>query len=62
MLKHVYNSDTHHHQDREPSIQKLCKSLGKTNISYPLIHTLTSAYQGMRNLSFSKHFAYALYG
>ena len=29
----------------------------KTNISYPLIHTRTSAYQGVRNVCFSQNLA-----
>ena len=32
----------------------------KTNVSYPLIHTRTCAYQGVRNVSFSENFAYVL--
>ena len=32
----------------------------KTNISDPLIRTLTCAYQGVRNISFSENVAYVL--
>ena len=32
----------------------------RTNISYPLMRTLTCAYQGVRNISFSKNFACVL--
>ena len=32
----------------------------KTNISYPLMRRRTCAYQGVRNVSFSENFAYAL--
>ena len=38
------------------------KIFEKTNISYPLIHTRTCAYQGVRNVSFSENFAHVLNG
>ena len=34
----------------------------KTNMSYPLIRTNMCVYQGVRNVSFSGHFAYGLNG
>ena len=34
------------------------KIFHKTNISYPLIRARTCAYQGVRNVKFSKNFAY----
>ena len=34
----------------------------KSNISNPLIHTRTCAYQGVRNVSFSENLAYVLNG
>ena len=37
-----------------------CQILQKTNISYPLISTRTSVYQGVRTISFLQHFAYVL--
>ena len=36
------------------------KIFRKTNISYPLIHTCTYTYHGLRNFSFSGYFAYVL--
>ena len=36
------------------------KIFGKANISYPLIHTLTCVYHGVKNFSFSENFAYLL--
>ena len=36
--------------------------LQKTIISYPLISTRTSAYQGVRNVSFSENISYLLNG
>ena len=41
-------------------IQELRKIFRKTNISYPLIRTLTCAYQRTRNISFPEHFAQVL--
>ena len=38
------------------------KIFRKTNVSYLLIRTPTCAYQGVRNVSFSKNFAYVLNG
>ena len=38
------------------------KIFGKTNISNPLKRTRTCAHQGVRNVSFSENFAYALNG
>ena len=35
----------------------LAKFFWKTNISYPLIYTSTSACHGVRNVSFPKNFA-----
>ena len=32
----------------------------KTNISYPLIHIRTYEYQGVRNVGFSKNFAFVM--
>ena len=32
----------------------------KTKISYPLVRTRACAYQGVRNVTFSEHFAYVL--
>ena len=40
-----------------PYVHKIFR---KTNISYPLIHTPTCAYQGVRNNNFSENFAYVL--
>ena len=34
----------------------------KTNISYPLIQTLTCAYEGVRNVSLLENFANVLNG
>ena len=45
-----------------PSIKYVRKIFRKTNISTPLIRTRTSAYQGIRNISFSETFAYVLNG
>ena len=36
------------------------QNFSKTTISHPLIRTLTFAYQGVRNVSFSENFAYVL--
>ena len=36
------------------------QNIRKTNISYPLIRTLTCAYQKVRKVSFSNSFAYTL--
>ena len=44
----------------EPSIKYARKIFRKTNISNPLIHTHTYAYQGIRNVSFSENFVYVL--
>ena len=41
------------------SILYVRKIFRKTNISYSLIQTKTCAYQGVRNVSFSKKFGYA---
>ena len=38
----------------------VCRIFRKTDISYPLIHTRTCAYQWVRNVSFSENFAYLL--
>ena len=38
----------------------LHKIFRKSNISYPLVRTRTSAYQGVRNVTFSENFAYVL--
>ena len=48
--------------DRGPSIKFVGKIFRKTNISNPLIRTRTSAYRGVRNVSFSENFAYVLNG
>ena len=45
---------------RDHPFSTYVKIFGKTNISYPLTHALTRTYQGVRNISFSKNFAYAL--
>ena len=46
----------HHYSIRQgPSIKYVRKMFRKTNISNPLIRTRTCAYQGVRNVSFSKH-------
>ena len=45
-----------------PSIKYVHKIFRKTNISNPLIRPRTCAYQGVRNNSFSKIFAYVLNG
>ena len=42
------------------SIYYLRQIFQKTNISYLLIRTRTSAYQGVRNVSFSEKFASVL--
>ena len=47
-------------QRRWVFIQYVRKIFQKTNISYPLISTLRSAYQGIRNVIFSENFAYVL--
>ena len=44
------------------SIWHVRKIFRKTDISDPLIRTRTCAYQGIRNVSFSENFAYALNG
>ena len=44
------------------TIKYVCKIFRKTNISNVLIPTRTCAYRGVRNLSFSKNFAYVLNG
>ena len=44
------------------SIKYVRKIFRKTNISNPLKRTPTYAYQGVRNVSFSENFAYALNG
>ena len=44
------------------SIKYERKIFRKANISKPLIHTRTCAYQGVRNVSFSENFAYVLNG
>ena len=44
------------------SIQQLCKVFRKTNISYPLMRTCACAYQGAKNVSFSKNTAQVLNG
>ena len=44
------------------SIKYVRKISRKTNISNPLIRTRKSAYQGVRNVSFSENFAYVLHG
>ena len=41
-------------------IYYVLKFFRKTNISYSLIRTRSCAYQGVRNISFSKNFAYVL--
>ena len=43
-------------------IKYVHKIFWKTNISNPLISARTSAYQRVRNFSFSKHFAHVLNG
>ena len=40
----------------ENSFSTYSKIFRKTNISYPLTHTRTCAYQGVRNVSFSEKF------
>ena len=50
------------HQIQGSSIQDMCKIFRKINISYPLIRTHPCAYQGVRNVSFSKNFVYVLNG
>ena len=45
-----------------PSIKYVRKIFRKSNISNPLIRTRKCAYQGVRNVSFSEHFAYVLNG
>ena len=47
---------------RGSSIKYVHKIFRKTNISNPLIRTRTCAYQGVRNVSFSKNFASVLNG
>ena len=42
--------------------KKVRQIFRKTNIFYPLIRIRTCAYQGVRNVSFSKSFAYVLSG
>ena len=44
------------------SIKYVRKISRKTNISNPLIRTRKSAFQGVRNVSFSENFAYVLHG
>ena len=44
------------------SIKYVRKISRKTNISNPLIHTPTCAYQGGRKVSFSENFADVLMG
>ena len=41
-----------------PSIKYVHKTFRKTNISNPLIRTRTCAHQGVKNVSFSKNYAY----
>ena len=48
------------HQHKGPCIKYVRKIFRKTNISNPLIRTCTSAYQGVRNVSFSENFAYVI--
>ena len=45
-------------KDLTISLSTYAKLFKKTNISYPLIHLCTCAYQGLRNVSSSKNFAY----
>ena len=47
---------------KRPSIKYVCKILQNTKTSNLLIHTSTCGYQGVRNFSFSKYFAYVLNG
>ena len=47
---------------RGSSVKYVGKIFRKTNISNSLIRTLTCAYQGVRNVSFSENFAYVLNG
>ena len=56
MLKHVQDDL------KGSSIKYVRKIFRKTNISNPLIHTRTCAYQRVRNVSFSENFAYILNG
>ena len=44
------------------SFKDVRKMFRKTNISNPQIRTRTCAYEGVRNVSFSEHFAYVLNG
>ena len=48
--------------DKEQSINYVRKIFRETNISTPLIHTRTCAYQEVRNVSFPENFAYLLNG
>ena len=41
-------------------VRTVCKDFRQTNISNPLIGTRTCAYQGVRNVGFPEHLAYAL--
>ena len=49
-------------QNRHHQFRTYAKFSEKNNISYPLIRTRICACQGVKNVSFSENFAYALNG
>ena len=49
-------------QKKGSCIKYVRKIFRKTNISTPLIRKRTRAYPGVRDVSFSEHFAYVLNG
>ena len=57
-----YHRNLHKKVFYGPSIKYVRKIFRKTNISNPLIHTRTCAYQWVRNVRFSENFAYVLNG
>ena len=58
--KKSFTSLGNHWYTKGSFIYYVHKIFQKTNISYPLIRTRTSAYQGVRNVSFSENFANVL--
>ena len=45
---------------RDLELSRYTKIFRKIKISNPMIYTLKSAYQGVRNVSFPENFAYVL--
>ena len=55
-----FKSNAKEPESFEPIIHLVGKNFRKTNFSYPLISTLSCAYQGVRNVRFSGKFAHVL--